>query len=271
MILGIGVDVVDIERIDEKISKRILTDHELEEFQRAHDKKQFLASRFAVKEAFFKALGTGLRDFSFQDIELTHNELGKPVLVFHKDVQFNFAHVSLSHDKIAMATVVLERCEGRIYIALGSNLGNRLKNIQRACYLMENSDMKILKTSPIYVTKPYGLVDQPDFLNCVVEIETELTPLQLLNELLNIEKILGRVREKKWGPRTIDLDIVLYGNIVFDSENLKVPHYDLLNRQFVLRPLLDIAEVEHPLKGNLRNFLKEGEGCVLMTRNWFNS
>ncbi|HBT40413.1 MAG: 2-amino-4-hydroxy-6-hydroxymethyldihydropteridine diphosphokinase [Pseudothermotoga sp.] len=271
MIFGIGVDVVDIERIDEKLATRILTDRELQEFQRVHDRKQFLASRFAVKEAFFKALGTGLRDFSFRDVELAHNELGKPVLVFHRDVQFNFTHVSVSHDRVAMAMVVLERKEGYIYVALGSNVGERLKNIQRACCLMESSGMRLLRTSPVYVTKPYGFVDQPDFLNCVVEIETELTPFQLLAELLNIERLLGRVRDRKWGPRTIDLDIVLYGNIVLESESLTIPHYDLANRQFVLRPLLDISDIEHPLMGKLRSFLKEGGECLLMTKNWFNS
>jgi len=187
MIIGVGVDVVDIERVDERLAKRILTDRELQEFQRIHNKKQFLASRFAVKEAFFKALGTGLRDFSFKDVELTHNELGKPVLVFHRDVGFNFAHVSVSHDRVAMAMVLLEKREGGIYVALGSNMGERLKNIQRACRLMESSGMRLLRTSPVYVTKPYGFTEQPDFLNCVVEIETELTPFQLLEDLLNIE------------------------------------------------------------------------------------
>jgi 2-amino-4-hydroxy-6-hydroxymethyldihydropteridine diphosphokinase len=271
MILGVGVDVVDIERVEERLAERILTDRELQEFQQAHDKKQFLASRFAVKEAFFKALGTGLRDFSFRDVELAHNEMGKPVLVFHRDVGFNFAHVSVSHDRVAMATVVLEKREGGIYVALGSNMGERLKNIQRACCLMERSNMKVLRTSPLYVTKPYGFTDQPDFLNCVVEIETELTPFQLLEELLNIEKFLGRVRERKWGPRTIDLDIVLYGNVVLETESLTIPHYDLTNRQFVLKPLLDIADVEHPLKGKFRNFLKEGGECLLMTKNWYSN
>jgi len=271
MIIGVGVDVVDIERVDERLAKRILTDRELQEFQRVHNKKQFLASRFAVKEAFFKALGTGLRDFSFKDVELTHNELGKPVLVFHRDIGFNFAHVSVSHDRVAMAMVLLEKREGGIYVALGSNMGERLKNIQRACRLMESSGMRLLRTSPVYVTKPYGFTEQPDFLNCVVEIETELTPFQLLEDLLNIEKFLGRVRDRKWGPRTIDLDIVLYGNVVLETENLTIPHYDLTNRQFVLRPLLDIADVEHPLKGKLRNFLKEGGECLLMTKNWYSN
>lgn len=271
MIIGVGVDVVDIERVDERLAKRILTDRELQEFQRIHDKKQFLASRFAVKEAFFKALGTGLRDFSFKDVELTHNELGKPVLVFHRDVGFNFAQVSVSHDRVAMAMVLLEKREGGIYVALGSNMGERLKNIQRACRLMESSGMRLLRTSPVYVTKPYGFTEQPDFLNCVVEIETELTPFQLLEDLLNIEKFLGRIRDRKWGPRTIDLDIVLYGNVVLETENLTIPHYDLTNRQFVLRPLLDIADVEHPLKGKLRNFLKEGGECLLMTKNWYSN
>lgn len=269
MILGIGIDVVDAERVSEKIATRILGERELEEYGHANDKKQFLASHFAVKEAFFKALGTGLRDFSFRDVELVHDKLGKPVLLFHRDVHFNFAHVSLSHDNVTVAMVVLEKNEGHVYIALGSNLGDRLKSIQRACHLMEGYGINIAKTSPIYLTKPYGFVEQADFLNCVVEIQTDLTPFQLLEVLLEIEKQLGRVREQKWGPRTIDLDIALFGNLVLSTEKLTIPHYDLINRQFVLRPLLDIADLKHPIEGDLKEFLREGGECQLLMKNWY--
>lgn len=269
MILGIGIDVVDVERVSEKIATRILGERELEEYEHVSDKKQFLASHFAVKEAFFKALGTGLRDFSFKDVELVHDKLGKPVLLFHRDVHFNFAHVSLSHDNVTVAMVLLEKNEGHVYIALGSNLGDRLKNIQRACYLMEGCGINIVKASPIYLTKPYGFVEQADFLNCVVEVQTDFTPFQLLEVLLEIEKRLGRVREQKWGPRTIDLDIVLFGNLVLSTETLTIPHYDLINRQFVLKPLLDVADLKHPIEGELKKFLREGGECQLLTKNWY--
>ncbi|MCS7175765.1 2-amino-4-hydroxy-6-hydroxymethyldihydropteridine diphosphokinase [Pseudothermotoga sp.] len=269
MILGIGVDVVETNRLDEKIAVRILGEKEFEEYHRASDKKQFLASHFAVKEAFFKALGTGLRDFSFKEVELVHDDLGKPVLIFHRDVHFNFAHVSLSHDVFTIAMVVLERSEGHIYIALGSNVGDRLRNIQNACRLMEEFGIEIIKTSPIYLTKPYGFLEQTDFLNCVVEVKTDLTPFRLLEVLLEVEKQLGRTRKQRWGPRTIDLDIVLFGNLVLKTETLTIPHYDLINRQFVLRPLLDLAELRHPTEGELKKFLKEGEECQLVTRNWY--
>lgn len=269
MIVGTGIDVVDVERVNEKIATRILGDRELEEYGHANDKKQFLASHFAVKEAFFKALGTGLRDFSFKDVELVHDRLGKPVLLFHRDVHFNFVHVSLSHDSVTVAMVVLEKNEGHIYVGLGSNLGDRLKNIQRACYLMGQFGVNIVRVSPIYLTKPYGFVEQADFLNCVVEVQTDLTPLQLLGVLLEIEKRLGRVREKKWGPRTIDLDIIFFGNLVLETETLTIPHYDLINRQFVLKPLLDITDLAHPIEGELKRFLREGGECRLLTKNWY--
>nr|WP_281012970.1 2-amino-4-hydroxy-6-hydroxymethyldihydropteridine diphosphokinase [Pseudothermotoga thermarum] len=151
---------------------------------------------------------------------------------------------------------------------MGSNLENRLKNIQNACLLMEKRQIQIVRKSSIYETKPYGKTDQPDFLNCVVEVETTLTPTRLLENLLEIEKILGRVRTEKWGPRTIDLDILLYGNIVFETQNLTIPHYDLLNRQFFLVPLVELKVFHHPVEGDFSLKLKEGEECKLLTSNW---
>lgn len=268
MIVGTGVDVVRIDRINENISKKILGPRELKEFEQIKDKKTYLASHFVAKEAFFKALGTGIRNISFKDIEITHDTLGKPLFVFHKDFAFNFVHLSITHDYLAFAQVIAEKHYGKIYIGLGSNLGNRLKNIQRACDLLQIFGIDIVKKSPIYETKPYGVVDQPEFFNCVVEVDTQLTPQELLRALLNIEQLMGRVRQKRWGPRIIDLDILLFGNIVYDSENLSIPHYDMLNRQFVILPLVKIGANDHPLEGNLKTFLKEGDKCKLITSNW---
>ncbi|WP_041083838.1 2-amino-4-hydroxy-6-hydroxymethyldihydropteridine diphosphokinase [Thermotoga profunda] len=268
MIIGTGVDVVEIERINENISKKILGPRELKEFEQIKDKKTYLASRFAAKEAFSKALGTGIRNLSFKDIEIIHNSYGKPVLVFHRDFTFNFAHLSIAHDHLAFAQVILERRYGKVYIGIGSNIGNRLKNIQKACDLLKISGIDIVRKSSIYETKPYGVTDQPEFLNCVVEVNTHLTPHNLLKLLLQIEQTMGRVREKRWGPRIIDLDILLFGNIVYESDNLLVPHYDMTNRQFVILPLLEIDAQDHPIEVDLRRFLKEGEGCKLITSNW---
>ncbi len=114
MIVGVGVDVVRIERIDERIAERILTEDEM----RISRSIEFIAGRFALKEAFFKAIGTGLRGFSFKDVEFLKDELGKPVLRIGRDfpVVFNFAHVSLSHDFVAVGLVILERLKGGIFV-----------------------------------------------------------------------------------------------------------------------------------------------------------
>ncbi len=269
MIFGTGIDVVKINRVDEKLAERILGKHEKGEYEKVKDKKTFLASRFAVKEAFFKAFGSGIRNSSLQDIEVVHNKLGKPLLMFHRDFEgFNFAHVTISHDFVAVAQVTLEKRHGGVYIGIGSNLGNRLRNISDACLLLERYSVQVIGKSAIYETKPYGRTNQPDFLNCVIEIETKLPPQRLLSHLFEVERQLGRVRTEKWGPRTIDLDILLYGNLVFESNELVVPHYDLLNRSFFVMPLAELGVKEHPIEGDLLKHLKEGEECKLLTKNW---
>ncbi len=118
MIVGVGVDVLRIDRIDLKLSKKVLTEYELEEFESRGNKAEYLAGRFALKEAFFKAIGTGVNGNSFKDVEFITDDLGKPQLCLYKDfpVIFNFAHVSLSHDFVAVALVVLERLEGRVFV-----------------------------------------------------------------------------------------------------------------------------------------------------------
>ncbi|WP_036225038.1 2-amino-4-hydroxy-6-hydroxymethyldihydropteridine diphosphokinase [Mesoaciditoga lauensis] len=148
------------------------------------------------------------------------------------------------------------------YIAFGSNMGNRKEMILSAMEKMKENGMNFLKISTFYETKPYGVTDQNDFMNCVAEIETELTPMSLLDDLLNIEKSLGRVREKRWGPRTIDLDIIFYDKKIVNFANLIIPHPDLQNRLFVLEPLFEIApKYVHPLTHkSVEEMLKELRG-----------
>ncbi len=148
------------------------------------------------------------------------------------------------------------------YIAFGSNMGNRKEMILSAMEKMKENGMNFLKISTFYETKPYGVTDQNDFMNCVAEIETELTPMSLLDNLLNIEKSLGRVREKRWGPRTIDLDIIFYDKKIVNFANLIIPHPDLQNRLFVLEPLFEIApKYVHPLTHkSVEEMLKELRG-----------
>ncbi|KEI80227.1 2-amino-4-hydroxy-6-hydroxymethyldihydropteridine diphosphokinase [Clostridium botulinum] len=145
------------------------------------------------------------------------------------------------------------------YVAFGSNMGEKENYIKRALENMEERGMKIIKVSSIYETEPYGVLDQDSFLNGVVKIETNLTPEDLIGELLNIEKQLDRVRERRWGPRTIDLDIIFYDDLIINEKDLVIPHKDMENREFVLKPLCDIDEnFIHPvLKKSVRQLYDE--------------
>ncbi len=133
------------------------------------------------------------------------------------------------------------------YIALGSNLGDRAANLKAALELLESAELHVLRRSSLYETAPQGLLDQPWFLNQVIEAETTLLPRQLLKRLLNIERELGRKRSIRNGPRTIDLDIVLYGSSVIRTAELTVPHPRMKKRRFVLEPLAELApDLRHP-------------------------
>lgn len=127
------------------------------------------------------------------------------------------------------------------YIALGTNMGDRYKNLVDAIhYLKEEQGVFLVKSSSIYDTIPVGYTEQEDFLNMVILVRTTLTPFELLEVCLRIEKDLGRKREIKWGPRIIDLDILLYNQENIEADNLIVPHPRMQERAFVLAPLLEI-------------------------------
>lgn len=129
----------------------------------------------------------------------------------------------------------------RVYLSLGSNLGNREENLKKAIHLIsQNEDIKINRISSIYETEPIGFKEQDWFLNMVIEIETGLEPHVLLNYILNVERNMGRVREIKWGPRIIDIDILLYDDIEIKDRDLQIPHPRMLDRAFVLIPLVEI-------------------------------
>lgn len=136
----------------------------------------------------------------------------------------------------------------QIYIALGSNLGDRAGNLARALQLLPARGVHIRQVSDFLETRAYGVTDQPDFLNAVARVETGLAPEQLLQVLLQVEKLMGRVRKRHWGERNIDLDLLLYGDLVYQSKTLTLPHPDMLNREFVLAPLAQIApNLVHPV------------------------
>ena len=124
-----------------------------------------------------------------------------------------------------------------IYLALGSNLGDRRKFLSRARVALMEAGIDVLKTSRILETEPLGGLDQPKYLNMVIEVESDLAPRDLLKKCLRIEEELGRERHAKWGARTIDIDILLFGNQIIDSPDLKIPHPEIHNRGFVLQGL----------------------------------
>ena len=134
------------------------------------------------------------------------------------------------------------------YVALGSNLGDKEANLRRALELLIERGVEIVKTSTFISTEPYGVTDQPQFLNGVCEVRTSLAPLAFLHTLLEIEQEMGRVRLRHWGERNIDLDLLLYEEVVMDTPELILPHPDMQNRDFVLLPLAEIApELVHPI------------------------
>lgn len=150
------------------------------------------------------------------------------------------------------------------YIGIGSNLGNRQDNIDSAIgTLRARKDISVEKVSRIYETEPEGGPKQGKFLNAVLQIETKLTPLELLNSLKKIESDLGRKpADIKWSARIIDLDILLYDDMVFENKDLIIPHPLMHKRWFVLKPLSDIAkDAVHPVfKKTINELLKEKEG-----------
>ncbi len=135
-----------------------------------------------------------------------------------------------------------------VYIGIGSNLGNRQENCLRAIELLQKKGIIVKKRSSLYETEPWGVKDQPLFLNMVIEIETVLKPKVLLKILKDVEKKGGRGKSIKWGSRIIDLDILLFDNIVLNEDDLEIPHPLMHKREFVLRPLCEIApDIKHPL------------------------
>lgn len=138
----------------------------------------------------------------------------------------------------------------RAYVGLGSNLGDRAAHLLLGLSALSRlPKTHLLRLSPVYETDPVG-PPQPPYLNMVAELETELSPTGLLAEMLRVEKALGRERRERWGPRTLDLDLLLYGDLVLEEAGLSVPHPRLHERAFVLVPLLDLLpEGRHPLLG----------------------
>lgn len=146
-----------------------------------------------------------------------------------------------------------------VFLLLGSNLGNRELFLQQAVQLIEQNIAPVTKTSGIYETQSWGKTDEPDYLNQVVQLQTELPAQTVLERILNIEIMLGRKRDVKWGSRIIDIDILFYGDKIINEPGLIVPHPELHNRRFTLEPLEELApDLIHPvLKRSVLKLKKE--------------
>jgi len=154
----------------------------------------------------------------------------------------------------------------RTYLGLGSNLGDRLANLGRAVRELEERGVRALRSSRVYETDPVGGPPQPEYLNAVVEVGTELEPRELLAVCLEVEAEMGRVRGERWGPRVIDIDLLTYGGIDMDEPELTVPHPRMHERAFVLVPLLELV-ADPPLPGGRRvSTLKLGPGALTGVR-----
>jgi len=158
------------------------------------------------------------------------------------------------------------------YLGIGSNLGEPVINIKRALDLINSHEqIRVISVSSLYLTEPVGFEAQPWFYNCVAGIETELTPQALLEALQKVENMLGRVRDIRWGPRTIDIDILLYAQIKMDEEFLTIPHPRMTERAFVMAPLNEIAGNVRLPDGRtvreVRNLLSDPKKCRCITEN----
>ena len=144
-----------------------------------------------------------------------------------------------------------------VYLGLGSNVGDRLLNLNKAIELLSQK-IQILKKSKIYISKAVGYTDQPDFYNMVLYGKTDLSPEELFNFIKDVEKNAGRVYRFHWGPREIDIDILFYNDLVFKSDKLNIPHPRLHERDFVLLPLIELnPKLFHPVLNKRVSDLKE--------------
>lgn len=192
---------------------------------------------------------------SYDLIEAAAERLCKCILNTYEQIQE--VHLELKKpeaplpQKFGSVSVKLQRKRHHAFIALGANEGDAESQIRSAVERLKyRDDTVVLAMSELIESTPYGGVEQDNFVNGALEIETYLEPFALLEELHALEKEFGRVRHVHWGPRTLDLDILFYDDLILNTEPLTIPHQDMANRDFVLNPLLEIAPwLRHPITG----------------------
>lgn len=209
-----------------------------------------------------------LTEHTFRLIEAAAEHLAEMLLMSYPllrgirlEIKKPWAPVGLPLDTVS---VEIERKWHRVYVALGSNMGDKKAYLEEAVKALERLEgCRVKKVSDWIATAPYGVTDQDEFLNGALEMETVFSPEELLVRLHEIEARAHRERIKRWGPRTLDLDILFYDDLVMDTEELHIPHIDLQNRLFVLEPMNQIAPwhrhpVFHKTIAQLRGECKDG-------------
>ena len=182
---------------------------------------------------------------------------------------FNYANLAIRHG-IKGKSNIHNICYNMntVFLLLGSNLGDRLSFLQQAVSNIGEQVGEVSKKSAIYETQAWGKTNEPDYLNQVLIVQTELAPRALLDKILAIELSLGRKREEKWGARTIDIDILFYNSVIINEPGLVIPHPQLQNRRFTVEPLAEIApDFQHPVLSKTMLQLKfELEDCLVVKK-----
>lgn len=205
-----------------------------------------------------------MKENTYQLLETVAEKLSKAILLKYNLISSVDLEIRKPEAPIELpfgcVSVKVHRGWHKVYLALGSNMGDKEDYINGAIHaLKEHPQIKVNKISDMIVTKPYGGVKQDDFLNGALEAETLLSPEELLEACHDIEDAANRRRTIHWGPRTLDIDILFYDKLIFESDTLVIPHPDLENRDFVLKPMNMLApNFRHPvLKKTMAQLLQE--------------
>lgn len=193
-----------------------------------------------------------MQNHTFQLIERVAEMLARELLLHFSlvrkiqiEIKKPWAPILLPMDTVS---VKIKRKWHSVFLGIGSNMGDKEKNLEQAIQLLQQEDCQVVKKSKYRITEPVGEVEQDDFLNGAIELRTLLTPEQLLERIGEIEEELHRVRVVHWGPRTIDLDILLYDQEIIGTQHLQIPHKEMHKRRFVLEPMAEIAPyLMHPI------------------------